>query len=99
MVVRFLEIAQIELDEAIEFYNSESTGLGDEFLLEVLNALDRIQWYPEAWQIFTKNTRRCQTRKFPYAVVYQVLKNEIIVVAIAHLHRNPDYWKDRIKGN
>lgn len=96
MTVRFLKIAQIELDEAIEYYNSELPGLGDEFLLEVLNAIDRIQEYPEAWQIFTKNSRRCLVRRFPYGILYQVLESEILVAAIAHLHRNPDYWLDRI---
>ena len=39
MKIRFLEIAQFELDDAIEYYNSEAEGLGDAFLTEVLNAL------------------------------------------------------------
>jgi hypothetical protein len=42
MKIIFLEIAQIELDDAIEYYNYEVPGLGDAFLTEVLNALDRI---------------------------------------------------------
>ena len=42
MKINFLEIAQIELDDAIEYYNYEVPGLGDVFLTEVLNALDRI---------------------------------------------------------
>jgi hypothetical protein len=41
MKINFLEIAQIELGEAIEYYNYEVPGLGDAFLTEVLNALDR----------------------------------------------------------
>lgn len=35
MRIRFLEIAEIELDEAIEYYNYEAVGLGDDFLAEV----------------------------------------------------------------
>ena len=42
MQIRLLEIAQIELDDSIAYYNSESPGLGDEFLVEVLHAFDRI---------------------------------------------------------
>jgi hypothetical protein len=34
--VRFLEVAQQELDEAVEYYNGEATGLGDLFIVEVL---------------------------------------------------------------
>ena len=48
MQIRFLEIAQTELDEAFEYYNYESPNLGDAFLTEVLNALDRIGSFPEA---------------------------------------------------
>ncbi len=96
MRIRFLEIAQIELDDAIEYYNYEVPGLGDAFLTEVLNSLDRIGKYPEAWQPSSKRTRRCQTRRFPYGIMYQIRKDEILVVAIANLHRKPDYWKDRI---
>jgi toxin ParE2 len=96
MRIRFLEIAQIELDDAIEYYNYEVPGLGEAFLTEVLNTLDRIGKYPEAWQPSSKRTRRCLTRRFPYGIMYQIRKDEILVVAIANLHRKPDYWKDRI---
>jgi toxin ParE2 len=96
MRIRFLEIAQIELDDAIEYYNYEVPGLGEAFLTEVLNTLDRIGKYPEAWQPSSKRTRRCQTRRFPYGIMYQIRKDEILVVAIANLHRKPDHWKDRI---
>ena len=94
--IRFLEIAQIELDEAIEYYNYESPGLGDDFLTEVLRALDRIGNFPEAWHPSSERTRRCQTRRFPYGLIYQIRQDEILVVAIANLHRKPDYWQDRI---
>lgn len=97
MRIRLLEIAQIELDEAVEYYNSESAGLGDSFLLEALNAIERIKHFSEAWHPFSHNTRRCQLRRFPYGIIYQVLDSEILIIAIANLHRNPDYWKSRIK--
>ncbi len=96
MKINFLEIAQIELDDAIEYYNYELPGLGDAFLTEALNALDRIGEFPEAWHPSSKRTRRCQTRRFPYGIIYQIREQEILVVAIAHFHRKPDYWKGRI---
>lgn len=97
MQIRLLEIAQIELGESIEYYNSESAGLGDEFLVEVIHALERIKNFPEAWHPFTDTTRRCQLHRFPYGIIYQILDTELLVIAVANLHRNPDYWKDRIK--
>lgn len=96
MEVRFLDVAQQELDETVEYYNTELQGLGDQFLLEVLSSLERIQQFPEAWQQFTQNSRRCRTRRFPYGLAYQILESEILIVALAHLHRRPGYWLDRI---
>ena len=96
MKINFLKIAQMELDDAIEYYNFEVAGLGDTFLAEVLNALDRIGRFPEAWHPCSKRTRRCQTRRFPYGIIYQIREKEILVVAVANLHRKPDYWEDRI---
>ncbi len=97
MRIRFLDIAQIELDQAIEYYNYESPGLGDEFLIEVLKVIDRIGEFPEAWHRLSKRTRRCQTRRFPYGIIYQIREDGILVVAVANLHRHPDYWKGRLK--
>lgn len=96
MKINFLEIAQVELDDAIKYYNYEIPGLGDAFLTEILEAFSRISKYPEAWHQCSKRTRRCQTRRFPYGIIYQIREHEILVVAIANLHRKPDYWKDRI---
>ncbi len=46
MKIRFLDIAQSELDDAIEYYDYESPGLGDEFLTEILSTLNRIAHPP-----------------------------------------------------
>ena len=96
MEIRFLEIAQMELEKAVEYYTSESPGLGDLFLVEIISTLERIRRYPEGWHPFTRNTHRCQTRRFPYGVIYQILGSGILIVAVAHLHREPEYWRHRI---
>ena len=96
MEVRLLDVAEQELKEAVEYYNIESPGLGDQFLLEVLTAFERINQFPQAWHPYTENSRRCQTRRFPYGIVYQILESEILVVAVAHMHRRPGYWRDRL---
>lgn len=97
MQIRFLEIARIELDNAVAYYNNESPSLGDRFLQEALHTLNRIGEFPDAWHHCSERTRRCLTRRFPYGVIYQVRNDGILVIAIAHLHRKPEYWKDRIK--
>ncbi len=96
MKIEFLHQAQKELDEAMEFYRNERQGLEKLFLQEMLNALDRICQFPQAWHPLSSNTRRCQFRRFPYGIIYSVAENEIIVIAVSHLHRKPNHWRKRV---
>lgn len=59
MTVRFLEIAETELDEAIHWYGAQAPRLGDAFLIEVLSAAERIVPFPEAWHPLSEGVRRC----------------------------------------
>jgi toxin ParE2 len=97
VTVRFLDIAEIELDEAIHWYDQQALGLGDAFLVEVLAAARRITLYPEAWHPLGDGIRRCRLTRFPYGLIYTVDKNDILILAVAHLHRKPDYWRDRLR--
>ena len=97
MNISFLKVAQLELDEAFEYYESAQEGLGFEFEAEVENAISRMGQFPKMYQQIGRYSRRCLVNKFPYGVIYQVRKNpkQILVVAVAHLHREPDYWYSR----
>ncbi len=95
MKVRFLAVARSELRHAISFYNEQRRGLGREFRDEVHATIERITRLPEAWRPLSHNTRCCRTHRFPYGVIYQLRNDEILIVAVAHLHREPGYWTDR----
>lgn len=98
MNIRFLEVAELELDEAASYYNQQSPGLGDAFVLEVVSAIDRIRRFPNAWHPMGEETRRCRLRRFPYGLIYALEGDEILVVAVAHGQREPGYWRDRLQG-
>jgi len=97
MKISFLEEAKIELDQAIEYYDFQSAGLGQQFLQEVLSTLDRISNFPKAWHPLSQNTKRCQTARFPYGLIYSALEDEILIISVSNLHREPNHWKDRKK--
>jgi plasmid stabilization system protein ParE len=96
--VRVLEVAQQELDEAVSYYNGQVAGLGDAFLLEAVAAIERIRQFPDAWHPLGENVRRCRLRRFPYGLIYHADEAGVLVVAVAHTHRRPGYWRDRLKG-
>ena len=85
-----------EIRHAASWYDEQVKDLGLDFLLEVRSAEFRILEHPEAWPDYEAGTKRCIMQKFPFAVVYQVSKEAIQIVAVAHCKRKPGYWKDRI---
>jgi hypothetical protein len=64
--------------------------------MEVYHAVIRIIEHPEAWTKISKICRRCLVNRFPYGIIYSIERNEILVLAVMNLHRNPKYLKDRI---
>jgi plasmid stabilization system protein ParE len=88
--------AQGELQSAVDYYDAINPELGDAFLDEVERVLARIVKFPEAWPQLSLNTRRCRTVGFPYGIVYHVRADRILIVAVMHLQRQPDYWASRI---
>lgn len=99
MLMEILEIARREFDEAREFYEIEQPGLGSLFEEQIKHSLLRIQQYPQAWPQERKEVRRYIVHKFPYKILYSIQDDKIVVLAFAHLHRQPDYWIDRIKSD
>lgn len=97
MNIAILASAERELDEAVEYYESQQFGLGTRFRNEVILALHRIQLHPQAYPLLSARARRCLVSRFPYGIIYQHKPEShlVLVVAIAHLHRKPDYWQSR----
>ncbi len=92
MRVIFTSFARQELEDAIRYYELEYAGLGRNFKEEVRKAALRIAVHPQAWSIERGDVRKCLLHKFPYKLMYSVEENHILVIAIAHQHRKPDYW-------
>ena len=93
MKVRFASTAEQELKEAMEFYESSRTGLGAEFLAEVEATTNLIESFPRAWTSLSSRTRRCRTHRFPYGLFYQVRSDEILIISVMDLRRDPKRWE------
>lgn len=96
MIIEFLESALEEFAEAAEYYDSEEPGLGDEFVAEVFDTIQRVQEFQQAWTSLSSRTRRCQTRRFPFGVIYQIRSDTVLIVSVMHMRRSPDSWKSRL---
>lgn len=87
--------AEIELNEAIDYYENIEPGLGYDFALEVHSAVKRSIAFPKAWPEMEDEVRRSLVQRFPYGILYSVEQDGIFVLAVMSLHRKPGYWKSR----
>ena len=99
MNVRFLAAAQQEMDEAHEWYEAQVAGLGGVFIEELWVAARRITVFPESCEEVAAGVRKCLIRRFPYMFIYNMEQTFILVLAVAHQHRKPYYWKKRMEYN
>jgi plasmid stabilization system protein ParE len=88
--------ADADIEAAFEWYESEQSGLGLEFLEEVRAAYARILDGPLKYQELRSGIRRALTRRFPYAIYFSVQDALIIVIAVLDTARDPAEWQFRI---
>lgn len=87
--------AKLEFDAAKHYYEQQVPGLGAAFHEEIRSALRRLHQWPLACPVEQNDIRRLVLGRFPYKLLYSVEADCIYIIAIAHQHRNPDYWVGR----
>ena len=88
--------ARAEYHAEIEYYRGISRKLGQAFVKEVEAAIKRIRDFPEANSPIGGGLRRRQLHRFPHIIVYEIQEHTIFVWAVAHIRREPGYWKGRL---
>jgi len=88
--------AEIDLDEAYFWYESQKAGLGKAFAVEVDTCIASIKRNPFAHPLKYKVVHKALVHRFPYGVFYLIEQQTIVVIAIFHAKRNPRVWQDRI---
>jgi len=96
MKIRIHELAAREFDNAIDWYDQQSEGLGKRFKKIVVDNIVKIKSNPEWYLKESDDLYKAYIPKFPYKVLFTIEKYEIIIWAIAHMHRKPWYWQSRI---
>lgn len=96
MSLRFDDDARAEFHEAAAYYEEREDGLGSDFVQKVKDAVGRI-----LNDVRGKKRRGVHTwrlERFPFRIVYHVRGENVTIVAVMHMHRDPDYWKGRLRG-
>jgi plasmid stabilization system protein ParE len=87
--------ALAEYEEAARYYAERDPRVAEQFVAAVEEALERIVDSPTRWRIIDEDVRRCLTHVFPYAVLYTIESDFVLIVAVMHCSREPSYWKAR----
>jgi len=95
MRVEFHPDASDELAEAAAYYDMQSPGLGERFLHHARETADAITDMPLRGRELLPGIRKLKVRRFPFGVIYQPETDRIFILAVAHLMREPNYWKHR----
>ena len=85
-----------EVSESANYYEEEVEGLGKAFLGKVQDAVEEVKSNPLMYRITQSDYRRHLLNRFPFAVIYGIENHKVYVLAVMHLKRKPNYWRDRV---
>jgi plasmid stabilization system protein ParE len=92
----FRRAAKSEFEDAAVRYAEQPLGLGEEFTIEIEQAVASAAAAPERYPIVFGDIRRTVARRFPYSAYFRVRQDSIVVLAVFHGRRNPAIWQRRV---
>lgn len=98
MRYEFHPAALEEYREAALWYAERDQKVASRFLACVENAIERIVESPQRWRVIEEDIRRCLTHVFPYAILYTIESDYLLIVAVMHASREPGYWTSRVSS-
>ena len=97
--IKYHEAAEVELLNEIGYLELRAKGLGRRFYAEVLRAERLISQFPESAAEIKTDIRKRLLRKFRYSLIYSRDKDSLLILALAHHSRRPEYWVGRVRSD
>ena len=91
----FRSEAELDLEDALRWYDQFDDDLPDQFLGALDDVLDEVQLYPRMYPVVDLDIRKAPLNRFPYGIFYIVYEDEIAVIGIVHDRRDPEVWMAR----
>lgn len=90
-------IVFLDADEAIFYYEEQVKGLGNQFYVNFLLALENIKANPNNYSFVKPPVRRCRVHKFPYKIFFLINGDRIFIIGLSHAKRSNAFIKRRLK--
>lgn len=96
ITIEIREEAQGEIRAAFAWYEEKGPGLGHQFLISVDAVLERIRRHARSFPAIEGGMRKALVRRFPYALIFTLEGDRVVVLAVYHGQRRPRGWSDRV---
>ncbi|MFA5575095.1 MAG: type II toxin-antitoxin system RelE/ParE family toxin [Brumimicrobium sp.] len=93
--VSISEAAEFDIRDAFHWYEDQKDNLGLIFEKHISKTVQNIQKNPLKIQVRYNQTRVVFLNNFPYGVHFNVIENEIIIIAVFHTSQSPQKWSKR----
>lgn len=80
--------ARQDIVDAYDWYEEQKQGLGEQFLKQFRTTCNDILIAPTGYQHFN-NYRQIPMHLFPYVVLYEMMEETIVVLAVFNTHQHP----------
>ncbi len=91
-----LDEALNDLERGFWFYEKQEPGIGDYFLDSLYSDIESLRLYAGSHQVIF-GFHRCLSKRFPYAIYYDVQEDCVRVHAVIDGRRNPAWIRRRLK--
>jgi plasmid stabilization system protein ParE len=87
--------ARDDIDAAHTWYESQTVGRGDAFLVELTEMITQLRSAPETYGQVRGATRAAPLPSSNYIVYYRVEPDRVRVIAVQHASADPRRWQRR----
>lgn len=91
----FRAAARLEYDEAAGWYEAQRPGLGVEFVAEIELALQQACESPQRFPRMLSDVQCIRVRRFPYSIFFRARGDQLVVISVFHVRRDPVIWRER----
>ena len=97
MNLQIHRLAVREIDHEVDYYESRESGLGAALEDEIDTVFTMLLRFPEAGPQWRQRPDRrvIVLDRFPFTMPYQLKRDDIVILALAHTSRRPGYWSRR----
>jgi toxin ParE1/3/4 len=83
-----------EYTETVQYYAKQRAEVAQAFINSIEETIYKIREFPTRWAVLDEDVRRCLAQNFPYGILYTIEQDYILILAVMHCSRKPEYWKN-----